>query len=298
MDDISKFVPGSIEIRPTRAQAEREPEKFYPLLEALRGPDTLPLRKIAEIAGDTSLNPEPNTLRKIRSQTLSDETRRSLLRHIFDDEQLVSRRMRRKLAGIDDALYFAFLEHFQICDTAQDQARAQVAGTYKFWRPHADLESEYVLGKLSCFEDPISRALRIDIHTRKTGDGAGRRIDLHFSGYLFCLHGMFLTVARRLGSEEVRVGLFPRFRINTVGTDVNSRSVFAGRQNHVVLMDGMTFSIDRRTCFFAPVHLSLVDDVDELAKLDEALDIVTEGDPRLPQRVINRLGRRGPPKWL
>jgi hypothetical protein len=86
--------------------------------------------------------------------------------------------------------------------------------------------------------------------------------------------------------------------MNLVGTDVNPRSVFTGKQNHVAHMDGMTVGIDRRSCFLTPVHLSLVDDVDELATLDETLDVVTEGDPRIPQRVVNRLRRHGPLKWL
>jgi hypothetical protein len=46
------------------------------------------------------------------------------------------------------------------------------------------------------------------------------------------------------------------------------------------------------------VHLSLVDDVDELAALDELLDVIPEGDARIPRRVVDKLKRLGPLKRL
>jgi hypothetical protein len=42
----------------------------------------------------------------------------------------------------------------------------------------------------------------------------------------------------------------------------------------------------------------LVDDVDELAALDEMLDVVPEGDARIPRRVADKLRRLGPLKLL
>src|SRR5580700_3785131 len=92
--------PGELIIRPTRADAERNPDHFYTLLAAVRNPGTLPLRKIAELSGDTSLNPVPNVLRKIKNRTLSEDARRYLLKHIFDDESLLSGKTRRQIAAI------------------------------------------------------------------------------------------------------------------------------------------------------------------------------------------------------
>src|ERR1700681_2108174 len=99
--------PGELIIRPTRADAERNSDDFYLLLAAVRNPETLPLRRIAEISGDTSLNPEPNILKKIKNRTLSEDARRYLLKHIFDDESLLSGKTRKQMSGIDDAFYFA-----------------------------------------------------------------------------------------------------------------------------------------------------------------------------------------------
>jgi hypothetical protein len=296
MENSQTLLPGSIAIRPTRQQAECEPDDFYSLLDALRGPESLPLRKIAEVVGDTSLNPEPNTLRKIQSQTLPDQARRHLLRHIFDEAQLLSGKMRRQLARMDDAFYFAFLNQFHIDETSQDDARAKVTGTYKFWRYAADNEGEYILGKLTCFEDPKSHALKVTLLMKQTSPE--HHVDWHLSGYLFCLDQTILTIVRRPNSGEIRVALLPRFRMSVVGTAINPRSVFAGKQSHIVHMDGVTLGIDKRSCFLSPVHLSLVDDVDELARLDQAVDVVSEGDARLPARILNKLKRHGPLKWL
>ena len=40
----------------------------------------------------------------------------------------------------------------------------------------------------------------------------------------------------------------------------------------------------------------MVDDVDELAALDEMLDVVPEGDAHIPRRVLDKLRRLGPLK--
>jgi hypothetical protein len=61
-------------------------------------------------------------------------------------------------------------------------------------------------------------------------------------------------------------------------------------------MDGLTIGIDGRRRFLTPVHISLVDDVDELAALDEMLDVVPEGDAHIPRRVLDKLRRLGPLK--
>jgi hypothetical protein len=93
---------------------------------------------------------------------------------------------------------------------------------------------------------------------------------------------------------DLRVTLFPRFRIDEVGTAINSRSIFAGRRQHIVHMDGLSLGMDGSRAFFSPLHVELVDDVDELERLDGFLDIVPQTDPRVPPRVLKRLMSCGP----
>jgi hypothetical protein len=179
--------PGTMVIRPTRADAERDPNEFYTLLAALRSPETLPLRKIAEVVGDTSLNPEPNILRKIKNRTLTEEARRFLLRHIFDEENLLSGKTRKQLSAIDDALYFAFLNYLNMRDTVQDTARAHVVGTYKLWRYSFDHDGEFILGKEVLFEDPKNRALKVDLTLALHSVEGARRTTALFGIHVLCL---------------------------------------------------------------------------------------------------------------
>jgi hypothetical protein len=297
MQESETLTPGSIHIRPTRVAAERQPQNFYSLLDTLRDPGTFPLRKIAELSGDTSLNPEPNTLRKIQNRTLPDDARRSVLRYIFEDGGLLTGGFRKSLANLDDAFYFSFLNQFNIRDAEQDEARAHVIGSYRYWGHSADHEGEFVLCRLDCFEDAATRALKARLHFRKTQTGSATAVRL-FDGYIFCVQNMYLMAMRREASDEVRLTVYPRTLMSVVGTDVNPRSVFAGQQNHVTYMDGITFGIGPRNCFLSPVHVALVDEVDELAKLDASLDIMPEGDARVPERVIKRLRDHGPLRWL
>jgi hypothetical protein len=81
-----------------------------------------------------------------------------------------------------------------------------------------------------------------------------------------------MNIVRDVLTDDVRTALFPHFRIDQVGTDLNPRSEFAGR--HVVSMDGFAFGIAGRNAFCSPLHLSLVDGADELAKLAERLGVV------------------------
>jgi len=297
--DTDPETPGTMLIRPTREEAERNPDHFYALLGALRSPETLPLRKIAEIVGDTSLNPEPNILRKIKNRTLSRDARRYLLRHIYEEQPVLSGGARERLAAIDHALHFALLNFLNIGDARQDTARALLVGTYRVWRHSIDHEDEFILGKQVVVEDPKTRALKVQLTLlERIADGT-RRVPRRLSGYFLGAPGAFLCLVRDLLSDDVRVALFPDFRIGEVGTTLNPNSVFAGRQTHVLSMDGFAFGIDGRRTFCTPVHLSLVDDVDELAKLSKALNRHCEDElQHVPAGVAHRLRRAGPLRRL
>jgi hypothetical protein len=46
------------------------------------------------------------------------------------------------------------------------------------------------------------------------------------------------------------------------------------------------------------MHVSLVENVDELERLDQLLDVVPRHDDRVPPQVVKRLMRCGPLKLL
>jgi hypothetical protein len=291
-------MPGAIVIRSTRDDAERSPDDFYCLLEEFRGSGLLPLRKIAEACGDSSLNPEPNILRKIQSRTLSEQARAALLGHIFGRESLLFGASRRQVSAIADPLYFVLLNFLDAKDAVQDEARARVVGTYKLWRHALEHEDELALGKMTVSEDPKTHALMTDvIVARKSAHGLRGSCN-RFLGYLFFVSRMYFMITRNRRTDDLRMTLFSRFRMDEVGTEINPRSIFAGRRNHIVHMDGITLGMDGSKAFVSPTHISLVDDVDELSKLDEFIDVMPQNDGRVPSRVVKRLMRCGPLRVL
>jgi hypothetical protein len=107
-----------------------------------------------------------------------------------------------------------------------------------------------------------------------------------------------MTIVRDTLTDDARCALLPHFNTGEVGTDLNPRSVFAGRQNHVISMDGFWFGTAGRNACYSPVHLSLVDDAGELARLNDRLGVIGEDDERIPRRVVRKLKRAGPLRRL
>lgn len=287
-----------IAVRPTRAEAERDKDAFYELLAVVQALGLLTNKAIAIATQDKSEHSDANISKRIKNKAFDDEARRRILDRIFGAENLLSGETRKKMVEIPEALYFAFLNHFDVKETSQDSARARIVGIYKLWRFSVEHEGEFVVGRLKFFEDQVTRALRVEMLQRKKPFQGLRGAYERLSGYLFRVSHMYLMLLTDPHTRDVRMTLFPRAKVDEVGTDVNPKSVFSGRRDHIVYMDGFGLGIDGSAGFFSPVHIELVDDADELAKLDDLLDVVPEGDPRVPARVAKQLSRNGPLRRL
>jgi len=160
-----------------------------------------------------------------------------------------------------------------------------------------DYEDEFVLGKMVFDEDPRTRALKVGVALAEHSADV-RSPCRRLAGSLFSVSGMYLTIVRDVLTNDFRSGMFPHFSISEVGTAVNPRSVFAGRQHHIVTLDGLWFGIAGRIACSSAVHLSLIDDAGELAELNEQLGVVGEDDERIPRRVVKKLKRSGPLRRL
>jgi hypothetical protein len=293
------LTPGAIVVRPTREDAEQDVNMFYLLLDTLREiADTLTLKQIAAITGEVTLNPQVNTHKKIKNRTLSKDARDFLLRFIFDQAALIYGGPATQVADIKDAFYFAFLKYAGVKLTSQDKSRARLIGTYRFWRPSVEHDGEYVFGKIELAESPVTRALTAKmVQIRRSGPGdPGEREE--FSGYLFRVSHMHLLVLVDEITKDIRATILKYSKPSEIGTDLNPRSPFKGRLKHIIWMDGFVLGVDGDKVFFSPLHLSLVDDVDQLAALENTLDIIPESDPRLPPRVLRKLQRNGPLRRL
>lgn len=288
-----QMTPGSYRIRPTREDAETNPEVFYDWLERMRLGSDLPLSKLAELTDDKTNNPTVNLHKRIKNQTLPSKARKLILRHAYEDALVISGQARSQIGTIPDAPYFALLNFFCAKETSQDKARARALGTYRFWRESVEHQDEFVLGKVEFVEDADTRA----VHARMTQvvrhpDGTvGAREN--FDGYLFRIAHMYVMFLRDMRTNDPRVSFFPTCKFDEVGIKVNPRSIFDGKTLHVVYMDGYCLGVDGGRSFFAPIHLALEDNVDRLTILDGELDIVGDGDPRLPPRVAKKLRAKG-----
>lgn len=290
--------PGSYRIRPSRDDAEQNPEDFYSWLESVRSSPHLKLSKLADITGDATNNPEVNLSKKISARTLQPKDRKLIVRHAFEDAEVFSGRVRTQLSMIDDAPYFALLNFFRARETSQDKARARALGIYRFWRPSVEHDDEYVFGKIEFSEDPTTMAVHAQMtQTIRHPDGTPGAGE-HYRGYLFRFAHMYCMLLRDQKTSDPRISLFPTWKIDHVGVGVNPKSMFAGRSLHVVYMDGYSLGVDGERPFFSPLYLSLEDDVERLASLDDELDILCEGHPKLPSRVVKKLKRNGPLRRL
>lgn len=281
-------------IRPTREEAENSPTHFYELLEDRRESTDLTLSVIARIIGDTTANPEVNTHKRLKAQSLNSTAKSYILRHMFDTANLITGRIRRQLAAAPHALFFSLLNFFCVKETSQDKSRAKILGTYRLWRHSVEHRGECVFGRIEFVEDGASGALVANMLQveRSIDGGTVRREEL--TGYLFRVSHMHAMVLRDTKSNDIRVTLFTHGREDDVGTDVAPNSVFAGKRRHYTHLDGYCLGVDGGRAFFSPVHIQLEDDCERLQTLDDELDIVGPGHRNLPTRVAGRLQNAGP----
>ncbi len=291
--------PGSLKTRPTRKDAERDPAMFAELLGALKPFDRSKLTSLKSLAGLLGDDASVSTMsRKISGMRMSPQDRAEILRHIYDTLGLISRESREKLSAIGDAFYFAMLMYAGTSETSQDNARARLLGTFKLYRFSVEEQDEFLVGRIDIAEDANSHALRVEMIQPKQARDGLRGTFGRLTGYMFRISDMDLLFLRDGLTNDIRMTIFPRSKLDTVGTDVNPNSVFAGSVKHVVHMDGFGLGIDGGRGFFSPVYLSLVDDVNELATLNDELDVLPESSEKLPRRVVARLKRNGPMRIL
>ncbi len=278
--------PGLIYIAPTREDAERDAEVFYSLLEAHR--PSLSLKAIAGIVDDKTNNPDQNMHKRIKNKSFSTHEKRLILRHIYEHGVPASV-LRSQIGGCPDALFHALLMFLGVNETSQDKARARLIGTYRFYRFSSAHDGEYVIGKLTITHDKKSRALCAEMLQLRLPGRNEPGIRERFTGYALRVANMYLVFMRHTRTSAVRMLLLGDFHHDDVGTDINPGSCFKGRVFHAVSMDGHELGVDGNKPFYSPVHMSLVEDVTELALLDQQLDVVPEDDPRLPARVVKKL---------
>lgn len=292
--------PGSMVIRPTRRDAEQDADAFYALLDWSRKKEQLTLARLASILGTESGSREQYVSKKISERKISPEKQRDIIRNIFVEKSENLTKTRQRIQNEPDVLYFALLNYLQVNETSQDNARAAIEGTFQFWRRSVEHPSEFLHGKLVFSEDPNTRAVKVTMEQAKRPREGFRATRSEADGYFFRVGKHYLMLLQDRANREFRFTYFPGVRFAEVGTGAEelgpdaANSIFAGRQRHITSLDGYVIGIDYNRCFLSPIYATLVDDVDQLAKLDGMLDVMPADDKALPARVKAKLDAGGP----
>jgi hypothetical protein len=281
--------------RPTRNEAEQDPEAFYRFIAYLcaRPKKRLQVNHIADALGCD----KGTASRKLSAKKLSADERGQVLADIYH-RRLIYGSWIEEVQEVPHHLFYSMMAFYGIKENSQDNARGAIAGTYRLWRYSSDLEGEFVHGRIDIEEDhknPVSGddegvgALRVKIRQIRKPGAFQRGTDEVLDGYFFRISNMYTLLVRQQLTHNFRSTIFKDFRTDVVGKNVNKKSIYKANTEHVVSLDGFAMGMDANLLFFSPVYVELVDDKDEIDRLDSELDVVPES--KVPGRILQKLKR-------
>jgi hypothetical protein len=209
-----------------------------------------------------------------------------------------------RVRAVEHNLFYSLTDYFRTGGVAQNGDRPAVTGTYKLWRYSTQYKGEYVLGKVEITDesqhgdgldsvsvlggsDPSLSPLRVRIRQmRKPRNNLRGGVEI-VEGYFFSFAGGHMMVVREMLTFAPRCTIFQSNRRDVVGSGVDANSIYPAGTDHVVDLIGFAMGMDAGRMFFSPVCLELVDNRDELARLDDMLDVVPE--PDVPPRILTTL---------
>jgi hypothetical protein len=193
-------------------------------------------------------------------------------------------------------LFYALMEYYKLDGAAQQALRPAVTGTYKLWRYSTQYEGEYVLGKVEITNgngqnspggDHGLSPLRVRIRQMRKPRDKVRGGDEIVEGYFLSFRGVYMMLVRDALTFTPRCTIFRSNRRDVVGSSVDKNSIYPAGTDHIVDLIGFAMGMDADRMFFSPVYLELVDNKDDLARLDGTLDVVPESE--VPRRILNTL---------
>jgi hypothetical protein len=280
---------------PSRGEAETDPAAFYRLVDFLqtRRTNRLENNQIADALGVD----KATVSRKLKAKSFDKDQMALILDDVYRRRLIYGSRI-GQVRSVPHNLFYSMMDFYDIKENSQDNARAGIIGTYKLWRYSTDLEKEYVLGKIEITEgkrhagaghDEDATALCVKIRQVRQPNALERGTDEVLDGYFLRISNMYVMLVRQALTHNLRCTIFKDFRSDLIGEHVNKNSTYKANTNHLVSLDGFATGMDANLLFFSPVYIELVDDKDELAKLDSTLDILPES--KVPKRILQKLKR-------
>jgi hypothetical protein len=289
-------------VRPPRERLEKDPKAFSEFIRYAAH-----LKKItqAELIDRLDDLPDKTTLsRWIATDAVPKKHRLTILKYIYGVRMLFADDWSVFLDNVPAPLFHALVKFFDVKPTSIDNARAHVVGTmkanagpkpvgtYALWRYSVEDDDEFVFGKLEFNYREETGAIHVDMSQPKKAvesdavPFAQRAALEQFEGYFFRVADMYVMLLRDIANNDLRVTIFNKYRIEPID---DANSVHPNKEMRIVQMDGFGLGIDGNNLFVSPVHVELVHLPEQLAALNDALDVLPPN--RVPARVVKRLSR-------
>ena len=280
---------------PSRAEAENDPAAFYRLIHFLqtRRTSRLQNKQLVEVLGVD----KGTVSRKLNGRSFDKDERMYVLQYIYE-RRLIYGSWIGQVRSVPHNLFYLMMDFYDIKENSQDNARAEIIGTYRLWRYSSDLEKEYVLGRIDITEGnkhagegdaKDEPALCVTIRQVRKPNKLQRGTDEVLDGYFLRVSNMYVMLVRQQLTHNLRCTIFKDFRSDLVGQHVEKNSIYLPCTKHLVHLDGFAMGMDANLAFFSPVYIELVDKKEELAELDSTLDILPQS--RMPKRILQKLKR-------
>lgn len=279
--------------RPSLAEARRSSDKAHRLIRWLRDHRNLTQAKIGvELALD-----QTNVGRKLTSGGF-DKDQLTIILDYAEKNELIQPTWLGEAAFIPHSLFYSMMNFFELKPHDQDNARAQLTGTYRLFRHSTEWDKDFVFGRLDITEDAEhpdddashTTALCVTIRQVRKKTRNQRGTDERLDGYIFKMRTGYVMLVKERGmlSNNFRCTVFNEGRIDEVGKRVDGTSVFPADTIHLVHAKGFAVGMDAGEIFFSPVYIDLVDSEREVEELDGQIDLCLEGE-NIPRRVATWL---------
>lgn len=287
-------------IRPPREKLEEDAKAFSEFI--YYGISRKKLTQTELIEGPLEDKIDKSTFsRWLTSAAVPREDRRTIIKYIYDERKLFADDWTTFLNNVPEPAFHALLKFFNVKTTSIDNARGHIVGstrnakgtlptsTYALWRYSVDDEDEFVFGKLEFTFSEETGAIHVDMYQPKkaitpSDNQFGQRASHElFTGYFFRVSDVYLLFLKDLASDDIRVTIFNKYRIEWIN------SSHTDKEKRLVQLDGHCLGLDGNSLFGSPVYIELVESSEDIANMDQAMDILPES--KVPPRILKRLRR-------
>lgn len=270
---------------PSRHDALTDKHKFMEIVKLIR--DNKFNVKQVDIARYLNISPASLNRKLWEKRDFTITERENLVYYIYLNHQNAD--AARVISGLDELsehyLYFSLLKYLEAKPEDQNFVQNCLFGTYELWRFSTEHDDEFVCGKIVFTRDEATDCVSAEMNQPiRARNGVPENRET-FNGYVVSVSGMLFMILKNANNSDIRVTIFYRYRDEAIETTDLPETLQSHR--HIVHLDGFNIGIDGRSAFFSPVYLVYLRTHEEIARLEERMDVVDEAE--VPPRILKRL---------